>query len=199
MTQQEQIGNSDASSAAVQGYSGKVVVPILAGTLVISLVCMVFGFNAVSALEASQEEIEASWQAAATDLSDRYKQAELAIAKSANAGQIDIAFSEKFTTALERFRSTTRPFDQSAAAQGIESLLADFDASVVGGASPAKPWQLTGAFNSSEAIASYNATLEDAERNRERSIMQNLVCQVINFPLPTKVSVASKPAESSSP
>ncbi|MEZ6134407.1 MAG: hypothetical protein R3C53_05800 [Pirellulaceae bacterium] len=111
------------NNSAPVGVSGKrltgwvlVAMLLVGGTLMYSLAVY-------SQLDVDRAHSNAAWRGVANELDERYRLAELLVAKSVDAEQLPMEVGERFRLSLDRFRTTASPAEQRLAAMELEQLL----------------------------------------------------------------------------
>lgn len=122
MAGQEQDIDSQSPKLPPSLSGKKVAVAMLVGMLVVGG-GLGYSLWVYSQLDAARQATRQTWRNLASELDSRYRASELQLARGIDAATIPMEVGERFRLAVDRFRTTSDPLQQQAAAQAIEDLL----------------------------------------------------------------------------
>lgn len=166
--------NEPQPSFAPPGVSGKrltIVIILAMAALGLVISSTLWTYNR---LDATRKQTAASWRSVTEELGPRYRAAEKVVAKQVDERELPMELGERFRLAIDRFRTTSLPKEQHAAAVALERFLASEDfrshafAENENAMSPSPELQ--------QAITAYNRDLQ-----RERDLLNSIGGRFLDF------------------
>ncbi len=129
--------------------SGRSLTAVVLSTLILVGAGISYTLWSYNRIDAARAASTASWRNLAAGLSERYRQAELAVARGVDQRKIEMEFGERFRLAVDRFRTSAQLHLQYDAAQELEQLMSK------------QPGLLSASTALAQEVQDYNAILKN--------------------------------------
>ncbi|MEM7477042.1 MAG: hypothetical protein AAF483_18820 [Planctomycetota bacterium] len=160
---------TENTQAPPPGVSGKKVAIVVLALLIGLVGSISYVLSSYNSIDDARKEAGTAWIELADELSARYKQVELDVAKRVDDRSIDMELGEEFRLALDRFRGTSILEKQLLASQALEQLLSKMGCEEEPTAS------------AMEYATAFNECIDDVQR-RFGSLGGQILGLFLNFP-----------------